>query len=134
MVNLGEPADLLRVYGRRCVARWRYEAGHQADEKQTAYGWISDGRWWADTSVVLAGGRIFPVGDDDSARRHCAAMRARHGAPERWHPAVAEYEPGVAPGRPAAVPPYPPGDPRGAAVSLPDDPSPAVGVGPDGTG
>ncbi len=41
-----ERVDLLRVYRRRCVRRWRYRAGHGADEQYLSLGWLPDGRWW----------------------------------------------------------------------------------------
>lgn len=123
VTNLGEPADLLRVFGRRCVARWHYAADHQAHDQHAAMGWLPDGRWWADTSLVPRGqgGRIFPVGDDASARAYCEAMMARHGPPERWREAWPELVPGVAPGQRLDPPPYPPGDPRGAAATGPPE-------------
>ena len=116
-VNLGEPADLLQVFGRRCVARWRYAGAHEALDQHAAMGWLSDGRWWADTSVIPngQGGRIFPVGDDASARAYCAAMMARCGPPERWREVWPEHAPGVLPAQRVDPPPYPPGDPRGAS-------------------
>jgi len=119
VVNLGEPADLLHVYGRRCVARWRWAGEHQAAEQWAAYGWLPDGRWWADTSVVLRGGRLFPVGDDASARAYCAAMMARHAPPDQWAEAWPEHVPGAVPGQRQDPPPYPPGDPRSAAGDPP---------------
>jgi len=121
-MDLGVRADLLRVPYRRCTARWTYLAEHPALNQHAAMGWLPDGRWWADVDTHGAGGRLFPPGEDASARAYCEAMMTRHGPRERWAEVWPEHVPGVAPGRRQDPPPYPPGDPRG---SLSGPPGPA---------
>lgn len=114
----GTPTDLLHIFGRRTVRRWHYTAHHNAFDDEVSYGWIADGRWWADNTnrdgLNTNYGRVFA--NDRSAMAYVeellTAPRQHAGT---WAEVPAETVPGSWPPQPAEVPPYPPDDPRSAA-------------------
>jgi hypothetical protein len=106
-VNGGERVDLLHVYGRRTVARWRYRAEHGAHDEHLALGWLPDGRWWVSLTSEHRG---WIYTDERDAWTLAEQLRAQpRRSPGTWVEVIAEYEPGVLPPRAAAVPRYPPG-------------------------
>jgi hypothetical protein len=103
--------DLLQVFHRRCVRRWRYHAGHPAFDEQVALGWLPDGRWWVEHTRTRLGW-IFAA--DTSAEARAAAQQLadalmaqpREHPGGAWEPTTAEYAP-VWPPRAADVPEWP---------------------------
>lgn len=104
-----ERLNLLHVHGKRCVERWRFRAYHGAFDEQLRFGWLPDGRWWVDATWERHIGWV--TADEVEARAWFAVLLSRWPGEHRgeWEQAVAEYEPGSVMGRPAVVPPRPPG-------------------------
>ncbi len=67
----GEPADLLRTYGRTPVRRWRYEGVHGIRQADLTVGTMPDAGWFA-YSPKLHVSHVFP----DEASAVEAAQRA----------------------------------------------------------
>lgn len=106
-VTTEQRLDLLRVYGRRTVRRWHFQASdHAAHDVHLHLGWIDDGRWWVQEHSADAWVYTGPGAEAAARAKADQILAAGRDHPGRWVEVVAEYVPGT--DRAADVPPRPP--------------------------